>query len=214
MKKLWIFLLIAILVFGSLIFFFKGQKSQKVSQIPKMPQVSGKKVALIVAFRDFRDPEYFVPKEIFEKEGLEVKTVSTKEGVAIGAEGGEARVDILLENLKVDDFDAILFVGGPKALDYLDNETSYKIARQTIEKGKILGAICISPVILAKSGVLKGKKATVWTSVLDKSAAKILKENGAEYVEEKAVKDGKIITANGPEAAKDFANLVLEALKE
>ncbi len=215
MKKFLVFVLILGLVLVGV--FFKSQRSQKVPKIkevlPKMEKASAKKVAMILAFRDFRDPEYFVPKEIFEKSGIEVKTVSTKEGIAVGAEGGEAKVDLLLENLKVEDFDAVLFVGGPKALEYLDNETSYRIANETVEKGKILGAICISPVILAKAGVLKGKKATVWTSLLDKSGAKILKENGAHYVEEDAVLDGKIVTANGPQAAEKFAKLVIEGLK-
>jgi protease I len=68
-------------------------------------------------------------------------------------------------------------------------------------------------VILAKAGVLKDKKATVWTSSLDRGPVKILKENGAEFVNEKVVRDGKIITANGPAAATEFGEKILENLK-
>ena len=46
-----------------------------------------KSIVMIIAFRDFRDAEYFVPKEILEEAGVEVKTASNKLGVAVGADG-------------------------------------------------------------------------------------------------------------------------------
>lgn len=168
---------------------------------------------MIVASEDFRDEEYFVPKEILEKEGAEVKTISNKKGVAQGADGASAKVDLLVQDVNPVDFDAVVFIGGPGALKYLDNEFSYELTRAAIEQGKILGAICVSPVILAKAGVLKNKKATVWSSALDKSSVKILKENGANYVDEDVVVDGKIITANGPSSAKQFGERISSMLK-
>jgi len=174
---------------------------------------SPKKVLMIIAFHDFRDEEYFLPKEIFEKEGFVVKTASTKKGTALGADGGEVEVDFSLDEVDVSQFDAVLFVGGPGALKYLDNEKSYQIAKETLNQGKILGAICIAPVILAKAKVLEGKKATVWSSPLDKKGIKILKENGTEYISQDVVQDGKIITPNGPQSAQKFAEKILENLK-
>ncbi len=171
-----------------------------------------KKVVLIVAGEDFRDEEYFVPKEILERAGAEIKTASDKTGVARGADGGEVKVDLLVQEVNPVDFDAVIFIGGPGALEHLDNEISYKLARDTIERGKILAAICVSPEILAKAGVLKNKKATVWSSALDKSAVKILKEGGAIYEDENAVIDGKIITANGPSSAKEFGEKISSIL--
>jgi protease I len=174
--------------------------------------LSGKKVLMIVAFRDFRDQEYFVPRKIFEDSKIEVKTASNKKGRAIGADGGDVEVDFLISEVSVDEFDAIVFVGGPGALEHLDNENSYKLAKEAVEKGKILGAICISPVILAKAGILKGKKATVWTD-FTKSQAKILKENGAIFEEKDVVVDGKIVTGNGPGAAEKFAKEIVNLLQ-
>jgi len=135
-------------------------------------------------------------------------------GTAIGADGGEVEVDFLLENLKVADFDAIIFVGGPGCLENLDNENSYKITKDAVLQDKVLASICISPVILAKAGVLKGKKATVWNSPFDKSPIKILEENGATYEERTVVRDGKIITANGPDAAEEFGQKIVEVLTQ
>ena len=181
-----------------------------------MPEKSleGKKAALIVAFRDFRDDEYFVPKKSLEDTGIEILTVSIKEGTAIGADGGEARVDFLLENLVVSDFDAIVFIGGPGALEDLDNEESYRVAREAIENDKVLAAICISSTILAKAGVLEGKKATVWSNPLNKKPIEILQENGAIFEDGPVVVDGKIVTGNGPQAAKQFGETLVRVLTE
>lgn len=171
-----------------------------------------KKIAMVIAFREFRDEEYFIPKRIFETAGFEVVTVSSSLGKAIGKLGGETDVNLLLENLRPGDFEAVLFIGGPGAANYIDNETCHQIARETIEQEKVLGAICIAPAILAKAGVLKDKKATVWSSPLDKSAVKILKNSGTDYQEEPVVVDGKIVTAQGPFAAKSFAEAIIKEL--
>lgn len=185
---------------------------KKENSMPQDKTLTGKKVAIIIAFRDFRDEEYFVPKEILERAGVEVKTASSEPGTAIGKLGGEAEVNLTLKDLKPADFDAVLFIGGPGAPKYLDNEISYNIARQALGQGKVLAAICISPTILAKAGVLAGKKATVWSSVLDKSGVKILEENNAVYQDKAVVVDGKIVTANGPDAAKEFGQTIVELL--
>ncbi len=166
--------------------------------------LENKKVAIIMAFKDFRDAEYFIPKNILEKAGVKITPISTKKGKALGADGGEVDIFSTLEELEPVDFDAIIFIGGPGALKELDNQKSYDIVKETISKNKILGSICISPVILAKAGILKNKKATVWSSVLDRGPIKILKENGATYVPEEVVIDGKIVTGNGPEVSEEF----------
>jgi protease I len=213
MKKSLIFILaIVILLIGGF-FIFKGKKEKIGEKEITMPEkIEGKKAVMIIAFRDFRDAEYFVPKEILEKAGIEVKTASNKKGTAIGADGGDTGVDLLVSEINVSDFDAVIFVGGPGALENLDNEDSYKVAREAIEKNKILASICISPVILAKAGVLEGKRATVWHSPLDKSGVKILEEKGAIFEDKPVVADGNIITANGPGAAEDFGKRIVEAL--
>ena len=169
------------------------------------------KVSIIIASKDFRDEEYFITKEILESKEIIVKTFSDKKE-AIGKFGGEAKVDNLIENLKVNDFDAIVFVGGSGAIELLDNDVSYNICKSSIEEGKILAAICISPVILAKSGVLKNKKATVWSSNLDKSAIKILKDNGVLYEKGPVIIDQNIITGENAESVEEFSNALIKAL--
>ncbi len=173
-----------------------------------------KKILLIVASEDFKDEEYFVTKEVLEDGGFYVETASNVSETAFGSDGGEARIDLTLDEVNIDDYEGIFFIGGSGALKDLDNETSYNIAKKTIESKKVLGAICIAPIILAKASVLKNKKATVWTSLLDKSPAKILKQYGAQFINKLIVQDRKIITGNGPQAAKKFGEKIVKILEK
>ncbi|GAG25718.1 unnamed protein product [marine sediment metagenome] len=171
------------------------------------------KIAILIAFKDFRDEELFTPQRVFTSVGAEFKVFSTEVGIAQGADGGTAIVHSYIDNLQVSDFDAIVFIGGPGAIRELDNGRSYKIIHEAVVKEKVLGAICVAPVILAKSKILKGKKATVWTD-MGKETREVLEENGAIYENQPVVQDGKIITAVGASAAETFAQKIVQALKE
>jgi len=207
-------IIVIMIMVGVLVYQNLGKKSEVLPEERIMPEktLEGKSIVMIIAFRNFRDSEYFVPKEILEAAGAEVKTASNKKGTAIGADGGDTEVDLLVSEINSVDFDAVIFVGGPGALDALDNEDSYELARETVSQDKVLASICISPVILAKAGVLKGKKATVWSSALDRSPVKTLQNYGAIYQDQLVVVDGKIITANGPGAAEEFGEAIVKLL--
>ncbi|PIZ77070.1 MAG: DJ-1 family protein [Parcubacteria group bacterium CG_4_10_14_0_2_um_filter_7_35_8] len=171
-----------------------------------------KKIAFIIAFKDFNDEEYLIPKQILESAGFEIITVSNNLGEAIGSEGAEAIVNVLIKDLKVKNFIAIVFIGGSGALKYFDDSNVHHIALEAISEKKLLAAICIAPIILAKAGILNGKNATVWSSNLDKSFINILKKEGANYIAKPIVIDNNIITASGPESAKAFAIKILDRL--
>jgi protease I len=170
-----------------------------------------KKVAIIIASKDFRDEEYFITKETLENNNIKVMTVCDEKN-AIGRLGGEAIADIIIDKLNINDFDGIIFAGGGGALEKLDNQVSYDICKECIEKGKILAAICISPVILANAGVLKGVNATVWSSNMDKSPIAHIEERGASYEEKSVIVDKNIITGRNPEASKEFGETISKTL--
>jgi len=170
-----------------------------------------KKAAIIIASENFRDEEYFITKEVLEKKGINVTTVCDK-FKAVGKFGGEAEADVLINDLNVDNFDAIIFAGGSGAVKLLDNELSYNIIRKAMIMKKIIAAICIAPTILAKSGILKGKRATVWSSGMDKTAIKIIQLNDGIYERESIVIDNNIITAENAEYAQKFGETIAEML--
>lgn len=200
MRKAWF--LVALLLLGLLA--LEGCRKKEAP-----PPPSGQKVAMIIASQNFRDEELLKPKEILEKAGVEVLVVSTTRGEARGMLGARVTPDLLLSELRVEDFAAIVFVGGIGASQYWEDPLAHRICREALEKGKILAAICIAPVTLANSGVLAGRRATVYPTEAEK-----LREKGAIYTGAKVEKDGKIITASGPEAAEDFGRAILAALGE
>ncbi|MBU2530731.1 MAG: DJ-1/PfpI family protein [Elusimicrobia bacterium] len=167
-----------------------------------------KKVAMFIAFQDFRDEEYLEPKKILEAEGIKVDTVSSAKGKARGKFGAITNVDKVISEINSSDYDAFCLVGGAGCLAHLDNQPVYDIFNQAFNENKLIGSICISPVILAHAGILKGKKATVWQDGADE-----LKVGGAIYTGADIEIDGKIITANGPVPAKEYAKKIIQELK-
>ena len=167
----------------------------------------GKRVLMIIAHRDFRDEEFQEPKEVLEKNGFQVEVASSSTTQAIGMFGLEYKPDLLLSEVKVEDYCIIAFIGGAGSREYWEDKKAHEITRQSVTSGKVLGAICIAPVILANAGILNGKRATVFQSVANQLTSK-----GAQYTGKAVERDGLIITASGPSAAKDFGSTLIEAL--
>jgi protease I len=115
---------------------------------------------------------------------------------------------MLLKDLDVNKLDAIIFIGGGGAEQYFNDITAHQLLKSAKEKGKIYGAICIAPVILANAGLLKDKNATVFSSEIE-----TIKNAGAIYSTDDVVVDGKLVTANGPAAAKRFGEAIVTLLK-
>ncbi len=166
-------------------------------------------VLMVIAPEGFNDEEYFFTREEIEKAGHNVSVASTRDVAKSMVDQKEVVVDLILDEADVADFDALVFVGGSGATIYFEDEKALEMCYQTIEQGKILAAICIAPGILARAGVLEGKKATSWSS------EKVnLDEAGAITIDGHVVVDGQIITADGPEAAREFGQKIAEVLKE
>jgi deglycase len=165
------------------------------------------KAVMIIAFQGFRDEEYILPKETLEKAGIDVTTASTELGIANGKLGITAQVDILLKDLKVSEYDAIIFIGGPGSYDFFDDPTAQAIAKSAVKQDKVLAAICAAPGILSKAGLLKGKRAACFTGI-----SYLLVNSGAKYSGNGIEVDGKIITADGPTHARQFSEAIIGML--
>jgi protease I len=108
----------------------------------------------------------------------------------------------------VEDFDAVVFIGGPGMVEILGDESLQILAKKFYEAERLTTAICAASAILARAGVLRGKQATSWSGVEED-----LKSGGAIYTGRTVTVDGKIITGNGPEAAREFGEKIVDALK-
>lgn len=168
-------------------------------------------IALVIAPEQFRDEELFVPQQILEKAGFGTLIAGPRLGTATGMLNGTVQITETIENLKSSDCEGLLIVGGLGSPAHLwDNTPLHTLANSFAREGKPVAAICLSPVVLAKAGLLKGKKATVFA---DPKAVEALKAGGAIPTGQPVVVDGLIITGNGPDAAGAFAEKLLELLE-
>lgn len=165
-------------------------------------------ILMIIAPERFRDEELFIPKEEFEKDGHTTTIASAINGLCTGARGGSATATLTLDEVVTDDFDALVFVGGGGSKVYFEDHEAIRIAQEMNDKGKVVAAICLAPVILANAGLLNGKKATVAGT-----EAKTIENKGATYTGPGVTVDGNIVTGNAPKASRLFAQSINERLR-
>jgi len=166
-------------------------------------------ILLVVASRGFRDEEALVPKARFEAAGCAVTVASTHSGPVRGSLGAWLTADLALPEAVVADYDAVVFAGGDGAIELFDNRVAHRLCRDTLAAGKVLGALCAAPSILAEAGVLLDRRATCWP---DRRAH--LESKGAVLCDEGVVTDpSRIVTADGPYRAADFTNTILGLIK-
>jgi len=184
-----------------------AEKGKEEKEARKMDSTKPKRAVLIIAGKNFRDEELFETKRVLDEAAVQTVVASTRTGVIKGMLGGEIGVTTLINDIAADDYDAIIFVGGPGAKEYFNNSVALNIARQAVEKEKVLAAICIAPAVLANAGVLNGVKATCFSS-----ERATLRRAGAKYTGAAVEQDGLIITGSGPKAAGQFGRAIAEAL--
>ncbi|HPP13056.1 MAG TPA: DJ-1/PfpI family protein, partial [bacterium] len=148
-------------------------------------------VLMVLAFINFRDEEYRLPREMLEKAGYRVVVASTRTGLATGMLGLKVPVEKLLEEVSAADFAGLILVGGSGTPVLYEHRKLQELVREFVSRKKPVGAVCLAPVILVRAGVLKSRKATVYAG-----AAGELKKAGVSYCPEPVVVDGLIVTAD------------------
>lgn len=169
-----------------------------------------KKVLLMISETGFQEQEYNDTKKVLEEAGVQVVTTSDEPKEAIGHKGARQKIEVTLDKINPREYDGIFVIGGPGALDHLNVPKVHKVLTEFFALDKPYGAICISPRILAQADLLQDKQAACWNG--DEKAEAVLAAHGAVFVDESVVTHGKIVTANGPDAAVDFGKAILAVI--
>jgi protease I len=165
-------------------------------------------VLIVLARSEFNDTEYKETRAELENAGFEVTVASNDVSIAHGIEGTEVYVDVNPWEIEVGNHDAIVFIGGSGAYEYFNDLVMQSHASRFYNSGKVVAAICSAPTILANAGILEGKSATCSPGYKDG-----LTEKGVIYTGETVTVDGNIVTGDGPEAAKEFAQAIIDLLE-
>lgn len=173
--------------------------------------LEGLKVLFIVAPKKFRDEELLAPKAAVEAAGGTAVLASTEEGEAEGMLGAKVSV-VAVHEVRPTEMAGAVVVGGAGAPGHLwDHGLVHKTLRMIAHDNKPVGALCLSTAVLAKAGLLEGKKATVFVTP---DSLKVLKEAGAKYEKRPVVVDGLVVTADGPSSAEAFGSIFVQVLAQ
>jgi 4-methyl-5(b-hydroxyethyl)-thiazole monophosphate biosynthesis len=149
--------------------------------------------------------------DLLRRGGIEVTTASLSNQRALTASRQVGLVaDTLLDRVLNDKFDMLLLPGGQPGTTHLnaDSRIHALITRQH-QADKFIAAICAAPLVLAESGVLKGKRATCYPGALDAETWPEI-----SLCDAPVVIDGKVLTSQGPGTAMDFALAIIELLTD
>jgi len=172
-----------------------------------MPDLDKCTVLMVIPTSRFKDAEFKTPKEFLERKKAKIKIACAHTKDVYGMDGMRLKPDVTFDTLNLDDYAAVVFIGGMGTRDYWDNTDAQDLARKAVESGKVVGAISTAPVILARAGLLDGKDATVYFS-----ESKQITDRGAKYTAGTVAVADKIITCKGPEAAEKFALALIKYL--
>ncbi len=150
--------------------------------------------------------EALTPVDMLRRAGAEVTFAGVPEMVCTCSHGVKITADKAACDCVGEAYDMVVLPGGmPGTLNLGASEDVKKIVAKAYENGKFVAAICAAPSVLGGMGLLAGKRATCYPGFEEKLT-------GACVVNEKAVRDGNVITACGAGAAMEFALLLVAAL--
>jgi protease I len=183
-----------------------GCGGEQAVSAPDQPADAAPKTALMVIYDRFEESEYGLTRQELENAGVVVYVAASSLESVQGHQGTEVLPDLLIREAHGGDYDAVIFVGA-YAYD-MEDEEAMRLAQEAVEAGKVVAAICVAPITLARAGVLEGVRAT--TSMPPEA----IEAFGAIYTGAAVEEDGLIITGNGPAASALFGQTIVTALGE
>ena len=167
----------------------------------------GRKVAVLIE-QDFEDVELAGPRDALLEAGAQVVFVGPTAGVRYrGKQGLVVAADVAAASAQADDFDALVIPGGHAPDRMRLKRPMVDLARDMMQAGKPVAAICHGPQVLISARVVEGRTLTCWPSI-----AIDIRNAGGLYVDRAVAVDGNLITSRKPDDVPKFNKAILEAL--
>ena len=170
--------------------------------------LEGKRVAVLVE-DEFEDRELTGPVAALRDAGATVVIVGPSAGATFKGKRGEATVtsDLAAGAVRMKDFDALVIPGGHAPDKMRMRHAMVDLARDAMDAGKPVAAICHGPQLLISADALRGRTLTCWPSI-----AVDVKNAGGLYVDKPVVEDGNLITSRKPDDVPAFCEAIVRAL--
>ena len=168
----------------------------------------GKRVAILVE-EEFEDFELTGPLELLRAAGATVTLVGPVKGATYRGKRGDATVtaDMAAGAARIADFDALVIPGGHAPDRMRMRHAMVDLARDAMDAGKPVAAICHGPQLLISANALRGRTLTCWPSI-----AIDVKNAGGMYVDKPVMEDGNLITSRKPDDVEVFSEAIVRAL--
>jgi len=176
-------------------------------------KLHGKRVAILAADM-FERVELEQPRQALEDAGATTEVISIHDGEIQGFDHFEpatkVKVDKTVEEVSVDDYDALLVPGGVGNPDQLrGDENAVAFVRGMVEAKKPVAVICHGPWVLVEAGVVRGRKLTSWPTLETD-----IRNAGGEWVDAEVVVDDGIVTSRKPDDIPAFNDSMIEEFAE
>ena len=154
------------------------------------------------------------PVKALQQGGAEVVVVSPEgreiQGMNHHDKGDKLKVGAMLEEVTVDQFDALVLPGGVANPDMLRTQpNAVAFVKHFVDAGKPIAVICHGPWTLIEAEAVRGKRMTSWPSLKTDP-----RNAGAEWVDEMCVRDGRLVTSRKPQDLPAFNAAMLELFAE
>ncbi len=164
------------------------------------------KTAIFLA-EGYEEIEAMAVVDIFRRAGIEMDMVSiSDELLTNGSHNIQVMADKLLKDVCFDEYDMLVLPGGLKGMQNLEAcEMLMEQIDLFYENDKYIAAICASPSIFGRRGILEGREATAYPGFEEEL-------KGATVVDAGAVRYGHVITGRSMGSAIEFGLLLVETL--
>ena len=108
----------------------------------------------VLMVNGFEDIEALEPVDIMRRAGIGVKTVGVMGKNATSSHDVTIETDMLIDDVKPDDMEILVLPGGPGHTNLDESDKVHHLISYALEKDIYIAAICASPSILGKRGVL------------------------------------------------------------
>lgn len=175
-------------------------------------ELSGKKVAFLVANEGIEQAELEEPWKAVRAAGGEPQVVAPKEGTVQAMnhmeKGDTFPVDLTTAEAKVDDYAGLVLPGGVANPDQLRlDKPAVDFIKSFVATGKPVGVICHGPWTLIEAGVVQGRTLTSWPSLRTD-----LHNAGATWVDEEVHVDNGLVSSRKPDDLPAFCKRLVEEL--
>lgn len=157
----------------------------------------------------FEEMEAIAPCDILRRGGVAVKLAGVTGRKVRGGHGIEVMTDCIIEDIDLHDAEMLVIPGGLGGVESIEaSSMAMQLVKEAYEREIEIAAICAGPRVLARLGILEGKKATCYPGMEGEMAG------GKMTQKTSTVCDGKLTTGRGPGACIDFGLKLLEILKD